>query len=51
MWVITAAEPALGVKIARAKSDKTAADSYLQQMKRRYPEAPQTRELLDAKQQ
>jgi len=42
---------ALGVKIARAKSDKTAADSYLQQMKRRYPEAPQTRELLDAKQQ
>jgi len=42
---------ALGVRIARAKSDKAAEDSYLQQLKRRYPEAPQTRELLDPKQQ
>ncbi len=42
---------ALGVKISRAKSDKAAEDSYLQQMKRRYPEAPLTRELLDPKQQ
>lgn len=42
---------ALGVKIARAKRDSAAEESYLQQMKRRYPDAPQTRELLDKKQQ
>jgi type IV pilus assembly protein PilF len=41
---------ALGVKIARAKNDKAAEDSFLQQLKRRFPEAPQTRELLDKKQ-
>jgi type IV pilus assembly protein PilF len=38
---------ALGVKLARSKKDAAAEDSYLQQLKRRYPEAPQTRELLD----
>ena len=37
---------ALGVRIARAQGDRTAADSMLQQMRRRFPEAPQTRELL-----
>jgi type IV pilus assembly protein PilF len=41
---------ALGVRIARAKSDAAAEDSFLQQLRRRYPEAPQTRELLDKKQ-
>ena len=41
---------ALGVRIARAKHDSGAEESYLQQMRRRFPEAPQTRELLDKKQ-
>jgi type IV pilus assembly protein PilF len=35
----------LGVKIARAMKDKAAEDSYMQQLRRRYPDAPQTREL------
>ena len=39
----------LGVNIARAKSDKAAEESFLMQMKRRYPEAPQTRELVESK--
>jgi type IV pilus assembly protein PilF len=36
----------LGVKIARAQGDKAAEDSMLQQLRRRFPDAPQTRELL-----
>lgn len=36
---------ALGVRIARAQGDRVAADSMLQQMRRRFPDAPQTREL------
>ena len=35
----------LGVRIARAKEDKVAEDSFMQQLRRRYPDAPQTREL------
>jgi type IV pilus assembly protein PilF len=37
---------ALGVKIARANRDKMSEDSFLQQLRRLYPEDPQTRELL-----
>ncbi len=37
---------ALGVKIARAQGDKVAEDSMSQQLRRRFPDAPQTRELL-----
>jgi type IV pilus assembly protein PilF len=36
----------LGVKITRARGEKAAADSMLQQLKRRFPDAPQTRDLL-----
>ena len=36
---------ALGVRIARAQGDRVAADSMLQQMRRRFPDAPLTREL------
>ena len=36
----------LGVKIARAQGEKPAEDSYMQQLRRRFPDAPQTRELL-----
>ena len=36
---------ALGVKIARAQGDKVAEDSMMQQLRRRFPDAPQTREL------
>ena len=35
----------LGVKVARAMRDKAAEDSYMQQLRRRYPDAPQMREL------
>ena len=35
----------LGVRIARAKQDKVAEDSYMQQLRRRFPDAPQLREL------
>jgi len=35
----------LGVKIARANGDKTSADSFMQQLRRRFPENPQLREL------
>jgi type IV pilus assembly protein PilF len=35
----------LGVNVARAMKDKAAEDSYMQQLRRRYPDAPQTREL------
>ena len=35
----------LGVKIARANNDRSSEDSYMQQLRRRYPDAPQLREL------
>ncbi len=37
----------LGVKVARANKDNAGEQSYLQQLRRRYPDAPQARELLD----
>jgi type IV pilus assembly protein PilF len=37
----------LGVKIARGNKDSAAEESFLQQMRRRYPDAPQTRELAE----
>ena len=39
----------LGVRIARANGDKASEDSYLQQLRRRFPDAPQLRELEDRK--
>lgn len=36
----------LGVKLARAQNERMAEDSMLQQLRRRFPDAPQTRELL-----
>jgi type IV pilus assembly protein PilF len=39
----------LGVKIARKNGDRVAADSFMQQLRRRYPDAPQLRELEDQK--
>lgn len=36
---------ALGVKIARANKDKVAADSFMQQLRRRYPQSAQLKEL------
>jgi type IV pilus assembly protein PilF len=36
---------ALGVKVARAMKDKAAEDSYMQQLRRRFPDAAQTAEL------
>lgn len=36
---------ALGVRIARAKGDKVAEDSFMQQLRRRFADAPQLREL------
>jgi type IV pilus assembly protein PilF len=35
----------LGVKIARANQDKQSEDSFMQQLRRRYPDSPQLREL------
>ena len=35
----------LGVRIARANGDRASEDSYMQQLRRRYPDAPQLREL------
>jgi len=35
----------LGVKIARANADKAAEASYLQQLRRRFPESQQLRDL------
>ena len=35
----------LGVRIARANDDKVAEDSFMQQLRRRFPDAPQLREL------
>ena len=39
----------LGVKLARGMGEKAAEDSMLQQLRRRFPDAPQTRELLEAR--
>ena len=39
----------LGVKIARKNGDKVAEDSFMQQLRRRYADAPQLRELEDQK--
>lgn len=36
----------LGVQIARANKDSASEQSYLQQLRRRFPDAPQARELL-----
>jgi type IV pilus assembly protein PilF len=35
----------LGVRISRATGDKAAEDSFMQQLRRRFPDAPQLREL------
>ena len=35
----------LGVRISRAKGEKVAEDSFMQQLRRRFPDAPQLREL------
>ncbi len=35
----------LGVRVARANRDKASEESYLQQLRRRFPDAPQLREL------
>ena len=37
----------MGVKIARARNDGAAEQSYLQQLRRRFPDAPETQELLE----
>ena len=39
----------LGVKIARANGDKASEDSFVQQLRRRFPDAPQTREAIEAR--
>lgn len=39
----------LGVRIARAKGDKTAETSYVQQLRRRFPDAPQTRAATETR--
>lgn len=39
----------LGVQIARMQGDKTAEASYIQQLRRRFPDAPQTKLALDAR--
>lgn len=35
----------LGVKIARASGDRVAEESYIQQMRRRFPDAPETKQI------
>jgi type IV pilus assembly protein PilF len=37
----------MGVKIARARNDPAAEQSYLQQLRRRFPDAPETLELTE----
>lgn len=37
----------MGVKIARARNDPGAEQSYLQQLRRRFPDAPELQELLE----
>ncbi len=39
----------IGVKIARANQDSGAEQSYLQQIRRRFPDAPEAQELLERK--
>ena len=39
----------LGVRIARAVGDKTAEVSYMQQLRRRFPDSPQTRASAEAR--
>ncbi len=39
----------LGVRIARAKQDQVAEDSFMQQLRRRYPDSPQMHELETAR--
>lgn len=39
----------MGVRIARARNDGAAEQSYLQQLRRRFPDAPETAELTAAK--
>jgi type IV pilus assembly protein PilF len=39
----------LGVRIARANGDRTAEVSYMQQLRRRFPDAPQTRAATDSR--
>jgi type IV pilus assembly protein PilF len=43
----TATALALGVRIARGMGDTASEESLMQQMRRRYPDSPQTREILD----
>ncbi len=38
----------LGVKLARAQGEKAAEDSMMQQLRRRFPDAPQTRDLIQS---
>jgi type IV pilus assembly protein PilF len=38
----------LGVKLARAQGEKAAEDSMSQQLRRRFPDAPQTRDVLQS---
>jgi type IV pilus assembly protein PilF len=40
---------ALGVKIARMNGDKAAEASYLQQLRRRFPDSPQLKSLEGAR--
>ena len=40
---------ALGVKVARANGDRAAEDSFMQQLRRRFPDAPELRELESRK--
>jgi len=40
----------MGVKIARSKNDSGAEQSYLQQMRRRFPESPELAELIEKRQ-
>lgn len=37
----------LGVKVARSRGDRAAEDSYMTQLRRRFSDAPQARELLE----
>ncbi|HEX4857501.1 MAG TPA: type IV pilus biogenesis/stability protein PilW [Usitatibacteraceae bacterium] len=39
----------LGVRIYRASGDRSAESSYIQQLRRRFPEDPRTREVLEAR--
>lgn len=38
----------LGVKLARAQGEKAAEDSMMQQLRRRFPDAPQTRDMIQS---